>query len=324
MIDTRNCFWFGTEERAQFIATPLRGADSTPSGWGVDGSYISGGGYAEHSWGSHKRYTYEWPSSSSVEMAQLMKSYRDGTYGRGLIYFLDPSTYRTNVLPAMWADPSIVTPNSSRTREPIERSVIPGATIIDRVRYRTNPALNLPLYSVELSAPNAIKVGGWNFPGKRNSVFIPIPTGHTLLLGAFYEDIDGGTETTRLFASEATDAGDVGEAIEVPPLDYNGNAQVNTEISSRPGLTGVWLWWGSPESTLLPAVRITAATARLVETRKLPLSPTNALIQDPWIGGQGHSGCRFSGEPSYVNNGPFEGGRIGFAASFIEVGWWRR
>lgn len=324
MIDTRKYFWFGTEERAQFIATPLRGADSSPTGWGVEGTYISGGGYSEHSWGSHKRYTFEWPASSSVEMAQLMKSYRDGTYGRGLLYFLDPTTFRTNVLPAMWADPSIVSPNPSRIRTPIERSVIPGATVIERVPYQTNRALNLPLYSVELSAPGSVRLGGWGFPGKKESVFIPIPEGHTLMLGAFYEDIGGGTETTRLFASEGTDTGEVGEAIEVPPLNYGGVDQVNTEISSRPGITGVWLWWGSPESDTLPPVRITAATARIVETKKLPLTATHPIIRDPWIGGQGHSGCRFSGEPSYVNNGPFEGGRIGFAATFIEVGWWRR
>ena len=62
------------------------------------------------------------------------------------------------------------------------------------------------------------------------------------------------------------------------------------------------------------------------ETRTRSGNPAkeNQVKTTKWIGGQGHSGCRFSGMPSYVNNGPIAGGRIGFAASFKEVGTWIR
>jgi hypothetical protein len=111
--DNRKKFWFGTESRMDWFATPLQGADSSPSAWGADGTLLNGGGWALNSWGSHKRYTYEWPASSSRETAQKMKSYRDGTYGRGLLYFLEPTIFTTNVLPAHWADPSMAIDNEA-------------------------------------------------------------------------------------------------------------------------------------------------------------------------------------------------------------------
>lgn len=60
------------------------------------------------------------------------------------------------------------------------------------------------------------------------------------------------------------------------------------------------------------------------ETRIQTGSPAKlaALQRGPWIGGQGHSGCRFATAPSYVTNSGYAGGRIGFAASFTEVGDW--
>lgn len=46
------------------------------------------------------------------------------------------------------------------------------------------------------------------------------------------------------------------------------------------------------------------------------------LKEGTWIGGQGHSGCRFIGKPTYVNNTGVDGGQVSFAASFREVGLW--
>lgn len=51
-------------------------------------------------------------------------------------------------------------------------------------------------------------------------------------------------------------------------------------------------------------------------------SKLQALQRAAWVGGQGHSGARFSGTPTYVTNSPINGGRIGFAATFTEVGSW--
>lgn len=498
-LDTRRCFWFGTEERASFYATPLKGADSSPSAWGADGTLLNGGGYGFNSFGSHKRYTYEWPQSSSPETAQMMKSYRDGTYGRGLLYFLEPGIYKTNVLPAAWADPSMAinheAPSLVYNVDPLAVPTSGGAD------------LGLPVVSAlyDLSTTPA-----QTYPTPDTSVFLPVPTGHTLILGAFYS----ATGTGGIFATPVNNNGTLGANVKLTEKTNSDTDVVTDQFAGD--IKGVRLWVGRSDATA-STVTIAAMCGRLMETSDIPVygpwstidtnlfpnpAPTTTtnfvatsstlsisnggltitstiasaaisavranffangvrppvtpgatvavsadmmslqsrsgslsmlfydasntyipgsivtsaaftntpvfqrrslqtvvpvgavsvafyfsnggtigigesvtfahirfgtpgsyfdgstnpsgelertrwlgtenasasvtenrtrtgnpnrvalLVAGPWIGGQGHSGCRFLGTPSYVNNGPVEGGRVGFAASFIEVGSW--
>lgn len=302
--DNRKKFWFGTIQHSEFIETPLQGADSSPESWGVDGTLLSGGGYGFHSWSSHKRYTYEWASSSSREAAQKMKSYRDGTYGRGLIYFVDPTTYSTNILPARWADPSMALGDEG---SPHVRDAIMTATPT------SSPQVNdLPVTSVTYRLPSTLPEG---FRGESEAVFLPIPEGFSLYLGATYswsglggvyytEQLTVGTGSTYPVQNAPNSSSQI---IQGAPIDW------------KPGLAGVWVWIGKtiPGSG---SVTVTSLIARLLKTTEQGTPKESALRRGPWIGGQGHSGCRFSGMPSYVTNSPINGGRIGYAASFVEVG----
>lgn len=304
-IDKRRCFWFGTEERAGWFATPLQGAESSPSAWGVDGTLLNGGGYAFNSFASHKRYTYEWPQSSSPETAQMMKSYRDGTYGRGLLYFLEPGIYRTNILPASWADPSMALNNEAPS-----------------LVYGTDPrptptsggdALNLPIVSATYDLSSAEAKGT---PTPDSSLFLPVPTGHTLLLGAFYSSTGSG----GVFATPVNGNGTLGDTVKLTEKS-NSDADVVTDQFSG-DIRGVRIWVSRTDGTA-SSVTIAAMSGRLIETTDVSSPAKLAKISaGPWIGGQGHSGCRFLGTPSYVSNSPIEGGRVGFAASFAEVGSW--
>lgn len=304
-VNSRCAFWFGTEERAGWFATPLRGADSSPSSWGVDGTLLSGGGYGFHAFGSHKRYTYEWPQSSSPQVAQMMKSYRDGTYGRGLLYFLEPGIYKTNVLPATWADPSMAInhegPSLVYGQDPIGPPTSGGFN------------LGLPVVSAQYDLSS---VTPRTAPTPDSSVFIPIPTNHTLILGAFYS----ATGTAGVFATPINDNGTLGATVRLTEKDNSESTVVTDEFSGN--IRGVRIWIGRGDSTE-STITLTAMIGRLIETSDMGNPAKVALISaGPWIGGQGHSGCRFLGTPSYVNNGPVEGGRVGFAASFVEVGSW--
>lgn len=498
-LDTRKCFWFGTEERAGWFATPLQGADSSPSAWGVDGTLLNGGGYAFNSFGSHKRYTYEWPQSSSPETAQMMKSYRDGTYGRGLLYFLEPGIYRTNILPAHWADPSMSINNEAP-------SLVYGVTPIG-VPTSGGASLGLPVISAQYDLSNT---PAQIAPTPDSSVFLPIPTGHTLLLGAFYS----ASGSAGVFATPVNKNGTLGTSVRLSEKSNSDDTVVTDQFSGD--IWGVRLWVARSDSSS-SVITLAGMCARLLETSSLPtytawtvtntnlfpnprpaslvgftptgstlsltadgvrivstsnttsanvsranwqgvglrppvspgdtfeisadalsaesrtgsmsilfydasntyiagsirtspsfantpiaqrrtfqaLAPANtvsagfyfgnggtintgesvtfehirygtpggayidgslagdaltryawlgatdasasteenrtatgsstkleAISAGPWIGGQGHSGCRFVGAPSYVNNGPVEGGRVGFAATFAEVGSW--
>jgi hypothetical protein len=296
-IDTRRCFWFGTEERADFFPTPLQGADASPAAWGTDATLLNGGGTADHSWGSHKRYSFEWPESSSPEVAQKMKSYRDGTYGRGLLYFIDPLSFRGNILPASLASPGMAVgdeaPSLVYDLEPQGVSVSGGELLDLPV---TAAYYNLSSTPVQAQAT------------LDSSTFIPIPTGMTLHVGAFYSF----TGTGGIFATPVNLNGTLGTPVKLTAL---ANSSSSVVANTFTGVKGVRIWMGR-SSAVTSSVTAVAMIARLVETGK------PAPSQGPWIGGQGHSGCRFSGVPTYVINSPIEGGRIGFAASFIEVGSW--
>lgn len=304
-MDTRKCFWFGTIERSGWFATPLRGADSSPEGWGVNGTLLNGGGWGLHSWNTHKTFTYDWPSTSSPEVAQLMKSYRDGTYGRGLLYFLEPLWYTRNIFPASWADPSLALGDEGGSHiYGIQPTAMPTSSA------HVN---DLPIQSASYQMPFGSPQPG--FRGAGEAVFLPIPEGHTLYLGANYQF----TGTGGVFYSEVTTSNQIVSTEKLTPLSTTGPVVQDT-IPWRQGLAGVYVWIGKL-TTASSSVTVSALTARLIETRKIA-SQSHTVTYQKWVGGQGHSGCRFNGSPSYITNGPIDGGRIGFAASFIEVGSW--
>lgn len=304
-IDKRNCFWFGTEDRAEFFATPLQGADSSPSAWAADGTLLNGGGWALNSWGSHKRYTYEWPASSSRETAQKMKSYRDGTYGRGLLYFLEPTIFTTNVLPASWADPSMALDNEAPT---LVYGVDPLPVITSGGENLGLPVSSAQYVLTDIDLPTT--------PSPDSSVFIPVPTGHTLFLGAFYTSTGSGA----VFATPVNSNGTFGTAVK---LTEKSNADTDVVTDQFSGsIRGVRIWVGKTTTTS-SSVTIAAMAGRLIETTETSNpSKVAKLVSGPWVGGQGHSGCRFLGTPTYVTNSPIEGGRVGFAATFVETGSW--
>lgn len=290
----RKALWFGTEERMGWFATPNQGADSSPSGWAAGGTLLNGGGYEFASWGSHKTYTYEWPASSAPEVAQLMKSYRDGSFGRGLIYFIDPLAYTTNILPALWADPSMAVGGEGP-------SIVPGVEP-EGVPTSGGGSNFLPTSSAYFSA-----VPAGDASDVARTVFIPIPEGFVLHMGAFYSG------SAEICVSPVTSSGALQPAVPLTPLAPNAT---NIAPDTFTGGRGVRLWVRGPGD-----LTATALIARLVKVGATP-GAVARITRGPWIGGQGHSGCRFQGAPTYVTNNPIAGGRIGFAATFREVGSW--
>lgn len=287
--------WFGTEEYMDWIPAPNSGSGMSPEGWSAGGTLLGGGGYQANSWGSHKVYTFEWPNSSSPEMAQLMKSYSDGTYGRRLLYFVDPLTYPHNVLPARIADPSMALDDE-------------GATLV----YGLEPTglsasgwqgLRLPVRRAEYNL-NSVSPG---FRGQQDATFVPIPRGYTLHLGAFYS----ASGSAGYFASPQTDS-IISNPVKLTALNEMSPAVVANAFT---GVDGVWIWGGKSAAGNATLVAH-ALIGRLVREGK------PAPTAGPWVGGMGHSGCRPSGHPTWVAMNGVNGGQIAFSASFREVGSW--
>lgn len=299
-VSRHNHFWFGTENRMEWFPTPLSGADVSPQGWESNDTFLNGGGFQLNSFGSHRRYSFEWKGASSRRVAQLMRSYADGSYGRGLIYFIDPLTWDTNLFPAMWADPSIGIGNE-------------GASLVYGVDPIAMPTSNWQVndYPVTSAYYNLANVtSGWR--GKEEAVFIPIPEGSYLLFGAAHTFTGSG----RILYRTQSPSGALGPVLSLTSLTPSSQNLVSANVPYGPASAGIWVWVGRNASTA-GTVTISGMTARIqVPGYKAP------SIEGPWIGGQGHSGCRFLGKPTYIENTGVDGGQVGFAASFTEVGSW--
>lgn len=318
----RECFFFGTEERGSWFRTPLRGADASPSAWSDGGTLLNGGGYQFNSWGSHKTYQFEWGRSTPYVDAQKMKSYFDGSYGRGLIYFYDPNIYQHNILPARWADPSIALGSE-------------GAGLVYGVEptsfVTADSPNNYPLLGATYELTNV--AAGWR--GREDALYLPIPDGYTLTFGAA-----GSTTGAGALMYRTSNRGVLGSTTTVELLPVSGPV-TNTYVQSSVTVSGLWLFVGKT-ATGAGSVSLSGLTARLVKTTLVDgvfslgygldeyglwpygsYSPYSEIISaGPWSGGMGHSGTRFMGSPTFEITGPGmkQQGQAGFAASFREVG----
>jgi len=253
-----------------WFPTPNRSPDLSPSGWADGGTLLNGGGFQLNSFGSHKEYIFEWPQSSQMRYAQLMKSYADGSFGRGLIYFLDPLIYTKNVLPAMWADPSMgVGYEGSSLVYGVDPTALPTSN------WETN---ELPIKSAYYDLGSIAT--GWR--GKEDAVFIPVPEGYTFSFGSIHSQTGQG----RVYYRTQSKAGALGTVTEVTPLPTNTAALVNTFVSGV-DLAGVWLFIGKAAAGA-GSVTLSAMTGRLLPSVKAVVAPvaTN-LFTNPRLAGNG-------------------------------------
>jgi len=295
----RDNFWFGTEEYMQWIRTPNRATPINTESWSSSGVFLNGGGYSQHSFGGHLVYIFEWPESSSRQLAQLMRDYRRGTYGRGLIYFIHPFDYDLNILSSRVADPSQACDDEGA-------SLVYGLTP-DAVPTSGWQANRLPVQSAYYDLGEI--ASGWRDDG--SDVFIPIPAGYTLYLGAVHSVTGSGAIRVRSVDS----SGNLGTASSLSAVSASATDLCPDTFS---GGRGVRIQLGKTSSGAA-TVTPTALVGRLYRTGDTPPSTFTA---GPWSGGMGNSGCRFEGEPTFVPNSGMDGGQIGFAASFREVGSW--
>ena len=315
----RDCkMWFGTLDYATWITPPLAGADSSPQSWSADGTDLNGGGWVTGSYNSHRLYQYAWAGTSTQADAQLMRSFADGTFGRGKLYFQEPNIYHTNVLPARWADPSITTDYEGP-------QLVPG---VDPSRTATSgfQKYRLPVRSAIFNMQNAtpIPVVGAIELDDTNSVFIPIPEGKQLNIGAFYS---ADTYFTGVYVSKISWGGTVsgapGASIRLPHMTNDGVPDMSMPgaspmfpvvMGAEPGIAGVRVWLGRFD-TLDPRASVTVAGihARISNAGEAPGG------EPFWLGGQGHSGAKIVGKPTYVTRNGIGGGQIEYAATFREV-----
>lgn len=286
LYDNIDKMWFGTERKAMWIDTPNTGADASSVGVSVASNLLNGGGYVRNSWDSNKQYQFSWGESASQELVSAIQAYRNGSYGRGLLYFLDPMYYRTNVLPKRWSDPAMAV---NYEAEPLVRDANPRAT--PQVSTQNNYPIDAATYTLP---------AGYSSEADGTELYLPIPPGFSMVLGSVHS---GGGEVYY-----RTQAG----TTPLTPMALDDAMVTNTVITDQP-----WVRLGVRNTGASPtAITLGGMTARVA------LTVTADLTVGPWYSGEGHSGCRFDGDVTVINYSGVAGGRIGLAANLKEVGAW--
>lgn len=315
--DDRKKFWFGTEGYSKWMVTPNSGANMGPSAWNEGGGFLSGGGFQRNSFGSHREYVLEWSGSSTYEAAQEMLDFYNGSYGDGLIHFVLPTIYDKNILPSQWASPSTLEGPTSLVPGVVP-TIIRDTGVKTLLAGSTFPRAGV-LYTIEESGE----------PGK--SLFVPIPEGFDLVLGftGAAANADAGVFATPV--ASVTGAAEAPIRIRPALNTPASETPVVTDVVSGAGRAGVRLWIGKTagESSL---VQVIALCARLVPSGSMvsipdldvPFDQFPAIARKPWVGGMGHSGCRFESPPTTVLNTGINGGTASYAANFREIGTWLR
>lgn len=292
MVDlffNRDLMWFGTEERMGWIETPQTGADVSSVGFSASATNLQGGGYVRNSWDSHKVHGFSWGESAPLSLASLIQSYRDGSYGRGLIWFHDPMYYQVNILPKRVADPSMAL---NYEAAPLIRDLWPRST-------PTATNVNqLPVQTAIYDVPNS-----YSAQTAGDEIFIPIPPDFTLNVGAIYSTAHANANLYYRTPAGTTTITALGvDAANIVPQSITGQPWVRIGLRNTSGATR--------------AVSITAITARLVPPGE---AAENA---GPWMKGHGHSGCRFQGDVSTINYNGVGGGQVGLSCTLVETGAW--
>lgn len=291
--------WFGTRDFMQWIDTPNSGAQVSPSGTFAEADLINGGAYVRSSSDSHKTFGFSWGSSADRRLSSVIRAYRNGSYGRGLIYFLDPMYYETNLLPQRWADPSMALD--------VEAPNLTGDRFVPTSAITAANGNGLPVRSAFYSFPLDA-----NYDGLRDgdSLFIPIPPGSELLLAAYYAQTGNAYIKVR-------QAGVVGSTFNLARMAASASVLNPTVLAGGPFGSYAELYLGTDTSGAASTLQIAGITARL----RWPSS--SADILDPfWYTGEGHSGCRFSADPQVYNNDGINGGHVSLSCQLTETGSW--
>lgn len=289
LFSNTDFMWFGTEDRMGWIITPNTGADVSSLGNNSSVVLQNGGASVRKSWDSAKGFQFSWGETANPLLVSLLQAYRNGSYGRGLIWFHDPMQYETNLLPKRWADPSMAI---NQEAEPLIPDTFPTGTPAG------NSSNNYPVRAASYVVPplfNLEMVGGEHF--------IPIPEGMSLVLGASYSG------SAQIYVRTPTGRRDL------PQLPATG--PVATTVINAP-----WARIGIRNSTSTPqSITILGMTARLSNPIASGGNP-GAVGDGPWYSGEGHSGCQFDGDPQVINYNGVDGGQLGLSANFREVGAW--
>lgn len=105
--------WFGTVDgpssKLQYIECPQAGVENTKTNTFSSGQYQRGGYYQSRSFDGARSYGMAWYGSADHEHdIDEVLAYRDGIYGTGFLYFIDPMIAEDNLFRVNYSNPEVI------------------------------------------------------------------------------------------------------------------------------------------------------------------------------------------------------------------------
>lgn len=293
--------WFGTRDKMMWIETPQSGANVSTTGMTVDVGLVNGGAFVRNSVDSAKGYIFNWGDTADRNLASDILAYANGTYGRGRIQFVDPMYYEMNILASRWADPSMALDE--------EAPDLTGGRFQPSTSVTAPNGHGLPVRSAFYSFPANANVDGLR---DGTSLFVPIPPGMELVIGAYYTATGSAAIKASLGGSSS---------ITIPQSVVGDATCMKTVVRGTPFIE---LYVGTGVTGAACSLQVSGIIARL---RTITTDPASGPVSGEagsgrWSVGQGHSGCNFVGKPQLFNNSGIGGGQVSLSCELRETGSW--
>lgn len=292
--------WFGNTRNAKWVKAPLADMGASATGNAEEQQFTNGGQFVKASFGSARNFDMSWVGDRAD--LQVIKDFKDGIYGGGLIYWEDP--FADNILPPHWAAPMLTVRDwpslisSGNKPEPITHA---------------STSNNYPFQSAKYSVTNAAET--------TRALTLLIPEGHTLSIGFVYSV----TGTASIKAVRVNLDGTDGATVTLSQLVIGGASRYSDTFSNVDGATNrccairVYI---SRSDTSTSTITIRGGMAKLAVSGgahgHVPI-----VTAGPWSSGEGFSGCVIAGAPQMTYKGIVDSRRlITMSATLKEIGAW--
>lgn len=285
--------------RMSWVPCPDTGMGAGAEGYSELLDFENGGADVVSSAATHRVYDLEWGTRSGSGTAGLdvIRSYQQGVFGPGLIYFADPMNFTTNLFPPHWATPAL--------------SQLGWKKIYDgNIGTASYPTVAANVYNYPARA-FASAAGAITKPTVAAHIaVIPIPPGFNLRVcfrsapGAGVTGVIGYQAINLNGSYAASSTATVNEAGSAPVTIFSGNTYRAVEFWVAGGVTN-----------------LVSAMAWLHPVNAI--SVPNLSIA-PHVPGAGHTGCKFTSAAIVENYVMTDRTLKGMSTQLTEVGAWQR
>jgi hypothetical protein len=290
--------------------------NASSSGFQSEQNFSNGGSFVKSSFGSARSFNMSW--NGNLDSLQVVKNFKDGLYGGGLLYWEDP--FATNILPPHWAAPMLTV----RDWPSLISSDNKPTPVTE-----TTSGRNLPYQSAKYEVYNTTETS--------RSLTLLIPEKHFLRLGFVYT----ATGTASIKAIPIHSDNTEGTPVTLAQMPYNGTTLYDPTVifdNDSEGPNGSTY----PFTSDVKAVRIyisksdnTASTITIrggiatyhigdqVAGHNHPAFTPAYYDKANWSPGQGFTGCVMTEPPSIQYNGIIAGQKlVQVGANLKEVEAW--